>query len=241
LSTDEVHALTNALNVLKSSGAYDDFVRRHFDARSVAHGGPLFLPWHRVFLEELESALRGVDSAIEALPYWPWEQNSGIGSLWTDDSFGPDGDSGHGNRVLSGPFASWQALILNTVTGQLEPRTTLGLVRNLSSPNSLPSQATVQNILAGDSAYPDARPDIETSPLHNAIHSWVGGDMTVMTSPNDPIFFLHHCNVDRLWWEWQLDNGLDNYQGPTDAMPFLQSSITPADVFDIVARGYTYA
>ena len=23
------------------------------------------------------------------------------------------------------------------------------------------------------------------------------------TSPNDPIFFLHHCNVDRLWAKWQ--------------------------------------
>ena len=23
------------------------------------------------------------------------------------------------------------------------------------------------------------------------------------TSPNDPVFFLHHCNVDRLWARWQ--------------------------------------
>ena len=26
----------------------------------------------------------------------------------------------------------------------------------------------------------------------------------VPLSPNDPVFFLHHCNVDRLWAYWQL-------------------------------------
>lgn len=26
------------------------------------------------------------------------------------------------------------------------------------------------------------------------------------TSPNDPVFFLHHCNVDRLWWQWQQNH-----------------------------------
>ncbi len=23
------------------------------------------------------------------------------------------------------------------------------------------------------------------------------------TSPLDPIFFMHHCNIDRIWSEWQ--------------------------------------
>jgi tyrosinase len=30
--------------------------------------------------------------------------------------------------------------------------------------------------------------------------------MTDSTSPNDPVFFLHHCNVDRIWYAWQLRN-----------------------------------
>ena len=39
--------------------------------------------------------------------------------------------------------------------------------------------------------------------LHNRVHVWVGGSMGPGTSPNDPVFFLHHCNVDRQWALWQ--------------------------------------
>lgn len=38
--------------------------------------------------------------------------------------------------------------------------------------------------------------------LHNLVHVWVSGDMGPAHSPNDPIFFLHHCNVDRIWESW---------------------------------------
>ena len=38
--------------------------------------------------------------------------------------------------------------------------------------------------------------------LHNLVHVWVGGDMLTGTSPNDPAFFLNHCNVDRIWELW---------------------------------------
>ncbi|HEX5847186.1 MAG TPA: tyrosinase family protein, partial [Rhodoplanes sp.] len=27
--------------------------------------------------------------------------------------------------------------------------------------------------------------------------------MAPMTSPNDPVFFLHHCFVDKAWADWQ--------------------------------------
>ena len=45
--------------------------------------------------------------------------------------------------------------------------------------------------------------------LHGNIHIWVGGSMFPMTSPNDPIFFLHHCYVDRVWDRWQIPHGFD--------------------------------
>lgn len=55
--------------------------------------------------------------------------------------------------------------------------------------------------------------------LHNGVHMWVGGlwadddgamhggTMLYNTSPNDPVFFLHHANIDRLWAEWQERHG----------------------------------
>lgn len=40
--------------------------------------------------------------------------------------------------------------------------------------------------------------------LHGAGHYTMGGDAgDVFSSPNDPIFFLHHAMVDRVWWIWQ--------------------------------------
>jgi tyrosinase len=47
---------------------------------------------------------------------------------------------------------------------------------------------------------------------HNKVHNYIGGvgpvspgpfgNMTNFLSPIDPIFFLHHANMDRLWDEW---------------------------------------
>ncbi|KAH6949723.1 hypothetical protein BKA56DRAFT_606813 [Ilyonectria sp. MPI-CAGE-AT-0026] len=35
----------------------------------------------------------------------------------------------------------------------------------------------------------------------------IGGKMgNVVASPTDPLFFLHHANLDKLWWDWQLAN-----------------------------------
>jgi tyrosinase len=42
--------------------------------------------------------------------------------------------------------------------------------------------------------------------------------MAPSTSPNDPVFFLNHCNVDRIWAAWQGQPGNHPYL-PTDAEP----------------------
>ncbi len=46
-------------------------------------------------------------------------------------------------------------------------------------------------------------PSFESAP-HNLVHNIIGGVMSDMLSPTDPIFWLHHANVDRLWVAWVL-------------------------------------
>jgi tyrosinase len=47
---------------------------------------------------------------------------------------------------------------------------------------------------------------LEAAP-HNPVHNLIGGEMAAMTSPRDPIFYLHHAQIDRLWHAWALPNG----------------------------------
>ena len=39
------------------------------------------------------------------------------------------------------------------------------------------------------------------------------------TSPNDPVFFLHHCNIDRLWALWQQAHPASAYQPAAGGPP----------------------
>jgi tyrosinase len=47
--------------------------------------------------------------------------------------------------------------------------------------------------------------------IHNAIHGAIGGDMGRLSSPNDPVFYLHHMNVDRIYDKWQRGAGKWQY------------------------------
>jgi tyrosinase len=88
--------------------------------------------------------------------------------------------------------------------------------------------------------------------LHNAIHVWVNGSLLTAASPNDPVFFQHHNNVDRIWDQWQQIHGIDTYvpkNGEFPAnnvddpmMPFMDDSmhVTPADVADSKKLGVCY-
>ena len=76
--------------------------------------------------------------------------------------------------------------------------------------------------------------------------------MMPMTSPNDPVFFMHHCMVDKLWYEWQLRfpnqgylpvNGGpfgQNLNDPMDSTPSTPIGPRPIDVLDSAALGIVY-
>jgi tyrosinase len=49
-------------------------------------------------------------------------------------------------------------------------------------------------------------PNLENAP-HNPVHDIIGGAMPTMRSPTDPLFWLHHANIDRLWVAWVAAGG----------------------------------
>jgi tyrosinase len=55
---------------------------------------------------------------------------------------------------------------------------------------------------------PDAfEPVIEALP-HNRVHNLIGGAMgSIKISPKDPLFWVHHANIDRLWVAWLAAGG----------------------------------
>lgn len=88
---------------------------------------------------------------------------------------------------------------------------------------------------------------------HNRVHVWIGGDMGLASSPNDPAFYLNHCNVDRYWAAWQAANPSSTFVPAPSASPNLfphrrndplnsiltQSAPIIADMLDVSSR-YTY-
>jgi hypothetical protein len=287
LTDTELANFKQALNNMKASGAYDEFVKRHHmammsptllpgetgTARNAAHRGPSFLPWHRVFVREFELALQAaLPGAGVTLPYWDWVTDAPLGKnapLWnTNPALGKVYVGGDG-LVNSGPFASWVALIENPVTHAFVPRQPPGLRRDLGAGSPiLPTQATVDSALAiaeydhapyseAQQATPSFRNRLEGWLLqpgetgtqnHNLVHVWTGGDMLPGTSPNDPVFFLHHCNIDRIWAQWQATHPIyaPASGGPpqhnlNDPMSNLLIPSTPAQTLPYSASfNYTY-
>jgi tyrosinase len=62
-----------------------------------------------------------------------------------------------------------------------------------------PFSASLTNFQTGTSQA--FEPSVEAAP-HNNFHNLIGGIMADMQAPVDPIFWLHHCNIDRLWVAW---------------------------------------
>ncbi|MFJ4618043.1 tyrosinase family protein [Streptomyces sp. NPDC088812] len=236
LTGTERRRFVAALLDIKRSGEYDEFVRMHIDyyvsdgegGLRTAHMAPSFLPWHRRFLLDLETALRRVDPSV-TLPYWDWTRDRGKTSVpWTEDLLGGDG-RGSDRQVTTGPFAyatgNWT--LKEGVTDTEFLTRDLGRARD---PIELPLESDVEWALE-DPLY-DASPWNSTSPQgfrnklegwgtgrgsaawrnHNRVHRWVGGAMVGGASVNDPVFWLHHAYIDLLWTRWQQRHHDHRYQ-----------------------------
>lgn len=96
-----------------------------------------------------------------------------------------------------------------------------------------------------------ATPGLLESQPHNMVHDAVGGFMGDMMSATDPVFWLHHCNIDRLWDIWMQRQGVHAVEGSHAWLvePFLFFSaedgiVRPVQTanhrFSSVAQGFSY-
>lgn len=218
-------------------------------ADNCTHGTVDFLPWHRHYLNQFEQIcgeLIGDDKF--ALPYWDWTFGRGklpdaffdIKELnvafWNDPSggyvaphWGPDPIKTVAVRAIA-----------KGVGAQDDPQRG----GNFTS-------RTINNILRS-STFERFSNRLEGSP-HNSGHLVVGlppspakpGHMADGLSPLDPIFWLHHCNVDRLWAQWQLGGHTtpsfdQNYAGNFVDKNGQSIDVTAQGAIDFDALGYSY-
>ena len=178
----------------------------------------LFLPWHRAFLLLFEKTVIAANSGA-VLPWWDWtsaaSHASGIPASFKNTA-----------SLTSGPVPP--ALRTNP------PRTR----RSSGSPSSLPTAAEIESLLKLTS-FDDFSTQVQGQ--HDRVHGWVGGDMGIVAqSAFDPIFWSHHCMIDRLWYLWQVRHGVGNIPPSYLSRTLAPFPLRVKDVLDIRQLGYSY-
>ena len=187
-----------------------------------AHANWYFFPWHRPYLCHLERRIQQVVGDPDfALPYWNWTTQASVPGAFFDPT-----------SPLYDATRKVQAR-QQIPGGCTDPLTMRLVMADKSAVRFMGGQAA-------DQWDRQAYGVMEATP-HNNVHTWISGDMRVFMSPLDPIFWLHHANIDRLWKVWTGRN-------PTQAAWLnyrLQYGVTMAswtvkDVLSTEAFGYRY-
>lgn len=192
--------------------------------RFCVHNDELFLPWHRAYLYFFEKALQDRVSGA-TLPWWDWTNHvEGVPGPYARRKV-----NGRRNPLFDSPIQP---------SGREHPRQTR-TTREPSDPDELPSRGEIDAILAN--------PDFLTfqnqlKNVHNGVHVWTGGTMgSVPTAAYDPLFWAHHCMIDRLWYLWQLRHPGAGVPAPLLGRALAPFPITVRETLDITQLGYDYA
>ncbi|KAH9477723.1 N-acetyl-6-hydroxytryptophan oxidase ivoB [Psilocybe cubensis] len=233
-------------NIPGALSRFDDFSGTHILQTDNIHFVGHFQPWHRYFVATYEKALRQECGYFGAQPYWDWSLDAtspenfmkspvfdsvlgfGGNGPYTEEGvvaapFEIPGRTG-GGCVRDGPFAHQRLHVGpgNSVapnsyclTRDFSPIIVMSAL-NTSVVNRVLSQPDFNNfdiVLQGGIT-------LETFTVHAGGHLGVGGKFgtiaDVYSSPGDPLFYLHHANLDRLWTKWQSANAsrLTDISGP---------------------------
>ena len=201
LTFAERNRFLSALARLNERGTYQNYRDMHLDNTSdEAHGLDGFLPWHRAYLLDLERELQAIDPSV-ALPYWRFDAPAP--RVFSQSFMGR-------TETLAGAvrFNPSNPLSLFATDGQI------GIVRRPAFDTQLAPAGNVLGPVIGEQPvilfaqpYARLRPPLENNPHGRAHTSFdVGFIREIGNAVRDPLFFLLHANVDRLWAKWQWFN-----------------------------------
>lgn len=223
-------------------GRNGDWDRQNPDWDWCQHQNWFFLPWHRMYLRQFEKIIGHlIGKPGWRIPYWDY--SGADQSTWAipPEFLQPANES---NPLwVSGRITNRLRQDQRDAEPGLDPRffaTGGALTFGFGS-------GRVQS----PSQFGGATGAIEQQP-HNVIHMAVGGLMrNPFTAALDPLFWLHHANVDRLWGVWLSRPG--GHVNPTRAAWLNTSFSFPdtgsagahatfrvRDVLDPASLGYTY-
>jgi tyrosinase len=246
-----VSAYRDAVGIMKAKDALDPLSWEQLGNTHLnycPHGNWYFLPWHRAFVVSLERIVRKLTNTDTfAMPYWDWTTNPEFPEVFRSEKT-PDNKPNH----LYVPTRTWPMDVPfpPNVVGKDLLDYILKTTPYEAFGTSRPQQPKPQDSLdaswirngSGDQGYLEGLP-------HNLIHNDIGGFMPTMVSPKDPIFMMHHGNIDRIWAVWNSKGNANSTETNWKDMPFKDNFYNPdksfwspkvSDLFDPVALGYTY-
>lgn len=230
----EVNQLREAFRILQTrpdQQVLSWLTQANIHRATCSHANWWFLPWHRAYLFYFEQVLRAaVNDPSLTLPYWDWsdpETRTVPAVFWSKYLY----------RVARGVGPS------DAVPEEyVDPDTVVLPILDI------PDFLTFGGTVSSSPGQRGAAGSLE-SIAHNLVHVWIGGAMALPAwAAQDPIFWLHHANIDRLWVEWVRRNPASM---PTDAawlnqqFGFYDTSgqvvgVTPSQLLTTEGLGYTY-
>ena len=192
-----------------------------------------FLPWHRAYLKWFEDHFLDHNPNL-SIPYWDWTSSSSH-TVGIPDAYREPNADGVPNPLYNFDSPTLKAnairdpLIGNGVT-----------FRNPDPPDDvkLPTPSDVTALYEiSDFGFFSTR----LQHIHDNVHLWCHGSMgRVPTAAFDPVFWAHHCNIDRIWAIWQTTHADKLPPGLKDLIlsPF---PYRVKDVLKIYDLGYEYA